>query len=48
MYRALTDAIRGAAGDDTVNVIALTGKGEYFTAGNDMKDFESIKTRQYT
>lgn len=39
MYAALADAIEGAAGDDSVRVITLEGRGEDFTAGNDLADF---------
>ena len=39
MYAALADAIESAAGDDGIRVISLRGKGEDFTAGNDLADF---------
>jgi enoyl-CoA hydratase/carnithine racemase len=39
MYAALADAIEGAATDPDVRVITLHGRGEDFTAGNDLNDF---------
>jgi enoyl-CoA hydratase/carnithine racemase len=41
MYSALADHIEGAANDDAVRVIVLTGTGGCFTSGNDIVDFES-------
>ena len=48
MYQALTEAVKSADGDASTNIVVLTGKGEYYTAGNDMKDFEAMKNRVYT
>lgn len=39
MYAALADAIEGAAGDETLRLITIEGRGEDFTAGNDLGDF---------
>jgi enoyl-CoA hydratase/carnithine racemase len=39
MYAALADAIEGAAGDTSIRLITLEGRGEDFTAGNDLGDF---------
>jgi enoyl-CoA hydratase/carnithine racemase len=39
MYAALADAIEGAANDPATRLITLEGKGEDFTAGNDLADF---------
>src|SRR5262249_2517325 len=39
MYGAMADALEAAATDDAVRVILFTGAGDYFTAGNDLKDF---------
>ena len=39
MYAALADAIEGAANDPSIRLITLEGKGEDFTAGNDLNDF---------
>lgn len=39
MYRALAEAVEGAAGDPSVRVIVITGAGDDFTAGNDLADF---------
>jgi enoyl-CoA hydratase/carnithine racemase len=38
MYAALAEAIVSAAQDD-VGAVLLTGRGETFTAGNDLRDF---------
>jgi len=47
MYRSMTQAIRDSDTDDSTNIIVLTGKGEYYTAGNDMKDVEAIKNGEF-
>lgn len=39
MYEALADAIEGAADDPSIRLIALSGEGQDFTAGNDLADF---------
>ncbi len=39
MYQALADALVGAEADDVVRVILITGAGETFSAGNDLRDF---------
>lgn len=39
MYDALSSALEQAEADDGVRVILLHGKGEAFTAGNDLEDF---------
>ncbi len=39
MYSALADAIESAADDAAVRLITLEGRGEDFTAGNDLGDF---------
>ena len=39
MYRAMADAIEGANHDDSVRVILITGAGDAFCSGNDLKDF---------
>jgi enoyl-CoA hydratase/carnithine racemase len=39
MYAALADAIEGAADDPSLRLITLQGRGEDFTAGNDLNDF---------
>ena len=40
-YRALAAAVEEAAADDSVRAVILTGGGGHFTAGNDLKDFQS-------
>lgn len=39
MYAALAAGIRGAASDDAVRVILITGSDDCFTSGNDLADF---------
>ncbi len=39
MYNALADAVEAAEVDAGVRVLLLCGKGEAFTAGNDLEDF---------
>ncbi|XP_066584955.1 enoyl-CoA delta isomerase 2-like isoform X2 [Prorops nasuta] len=36
MYKELTDLINNSANDDTVNVLILTGTGDFFCSGNDL------------
>jgi enoyl-CoA hydratase/carnithine racemase len=39
MYTALAEAIGDAEADPEIRVITLTGVGDVFTSGNDLKDF---------
>lgn len=39
MYAALADAVESAASDPDVRLILIRGRGEDFTAGNDLADF---------
>jgi len=39
MYAALADAVEQAGSDPSIRVIAISGQGEDFTAGNDIGDF---------
>jgi len=39
MYDALSEAVEAAESDAAVSVLLLCGKGEAFTAGNDLEDF---------
>ena len=45
MYAALADAIEGAADDASLRLITLQGRGEDFTAGNDLNDFLAAMPR---
>ena len=39
MYSAMAEALRSADNDGAVKVVIITGSGDSFTAGNDLKDF---------
>jgi enoyl-CoA hydratase/carnithine racemase len=39
MYSALAEGLEAAAADPAVRVVTVTGQGDTFTAGNDLKDF---------
>ncbi len=39
MYGGLAKGLNDAAGDFGIRVVILTGEGEHFTAGNDIKEF---------
>lgn len=40
-YAALTEQIVQASADLSVSAVILTGAGEHFTAGNDLRDFQA-------
>ncbi len=40
MYAALADAFEEAAADPAIRVVTITGEGNLFTAGNDLRDFQ--------
>ena len=40
-YAALTEQISLASADVAVSAVILTGAGEHFTAGNDLRDFQA-------
>lgn len=40
-YAALTEQISLASADEAVSAVILTGAGEHFTAGNDLRDFQA-------
>lgn len=42
-YLGLAEAIRDAGSDTRVRAIVLTGAGDHFTAGNDLKDFQAVR-----
>ena len=44
MYRAMADALGGAASDPAVRAVLITGQPGIFTAGNDIEDFMSRAT----
>jgi len=39
MYGVIADAVAGAQADDSVRAILFTANGDFFSAGNDIKDF---------
>ncbi len=39
MYEALANAMEGADADDAVRVVLVSGAGDAFTSGNDLRDF---------
>jgi len=41
MYNAVADAFHCADTDDSIRVVLLSGAGDTFTAGNDIKDFQN-------
>ena len=41
MYAAVVDALTTADADPSVRALLLTGTGETFTSGNDIKDFQA-------
>jgi enoyl-CoA hydratase/carnithine racemase len=41
MYQAVEAAFRTADGDPAIRVVLLTGTGDTFTSGNDIKDFQA-------
>ncbi|MEM1182425.1 MAG: enoyl-CoA hydratase-related protein [Acidobacteriota bacterium] len=41
MYAALAEGLGELASDDSLRAAVITGRGEYFTAGNDLEDFSA-------
>lgn len=39
---ALLDALQGAASDDSVSIVALTGEGDFYSSGNDISKFLKV------
>jgi enoyl-CoA hydratase/carnithine racemase len=46
MYRAIADALEGAAADDAIGCLLITGAGGCFSAGNDIGDFRARQQSQ--
>ena len=46
MYQAVEAAFRTADGDPAIRVVLLTGTGDTFTSGNDIKDFQARGRRR--
>jgi enoyl-CoA hydratase/carnithine racemase len=43
MYAAMADAFEAAASDPAIRVVTISGEGELFTAGNDLRDFQQSR-----
>ncbi|XP_055323559.1 enoyl-CoA delta isomerase 2-like [Sitodiplosis mosellana] len=41
-YEELTDGLNRAATDDSVSIVAITGDGDYYSSGNDIKHFLTV------
>lgn len=48
MYSVIADALEAAESDDSVRVVLFTAEGDFFTAGNDLKDFAEQGAGQHT
>ena len=44
MYSEWMAALKEAEEDPTTSVVAVTGAGSYFSAGNDLTNFKAIKS----
>ena len=46
MYKELTDIINNSISNDSVHILVLTGKGDFFCSGNDFSvdTSQNIKT----
>ncbi len=44
MYRAVTRALEGAVGDESIGAVVLTGRGSAFTAGQDLHEMAALAT----
>jgi len=42
MYRAVTEALDGALGDDRIRAVVLTGRGTAFSAGQDLQEMAAL------
>ena len=42
MYRAVTEALLGAAADPSIGAVVLTGRGSVFTAGQDLREMAAL------
>jgi len=38
LYKAFTDAITDGSKDESTNIMVITGNGDYFCAGADLKE----------
>lgn len=48
MYGAIADAVIAAQSDDEVRAILFTANGDFFSAGNDIKDFAAQSTGAFS
>lgn len=44
MYREVTAALEGALGDDGIGAVVLTGRGQAFTSGQDLREMAALAT----
>ncbi len=42
MYEAVTAALTGALSDDGIRTVVLTGRGQAFTSGQDLREMAAI------
>lgn len=42
MYEKIAAALRDSNDDDAVNIVVLTGSGDYFCSGNDLANFMNV------
>lgn len=42
MYMEIADALNNLAEDSTCSVVALTGKGKFYSSGNDISNFTQV------
>jgi peroxisomal 3,2-trans-enoyl-CoA isomerase len=42
MYLGITKVLKESNDDDSVNIVVLTGSGDYFCSGNDLSNFANV------
>lgn len=42
MYQMITKTLRESNDDDAVNIVVLTGAGDFFCSGNDLGNFMNV------
>jgi peroxisomal 3,2-trans-enoyl-CoA isomerase len=46
MYKMITKTLQDSNEDDAVNIVVLTGAGDYFCSGNDLGNFMNVTDPQ--